>query len=77
MAKPLDPSKFLARTKSLTKPLLGGRTLLAPPRLFGDALDAPLGLVEVREHQLGLDRLDVAQLVDVALGVDHVLVAMG
>ncbi len=48
-----------------------------PLRLFGDALDAPLGLLEVGQHQLGLDRLDVGQRVDAALGVDHVLIAMG
>jgi hypothetical protein len=37
---------------------------------------AALGLLEVRVDQLGLDRLDVAQRVDRALGVDDVRVVV-
>ena len=61
----------------LRQPRLLGDGARSPPRAcLVDALEAPLGLLEVGEHELGLDRLDVAQRVDAALGVDHVLVAV-
>ena len=57
--------------------LLRDRHAVAAARLPGDALDAALGLLEVGEHELRLDRLDVAQRIDAALGVDDALVAVG
>jgi hypothetical protein len=42
-----------------------------------DPLVAALRLLKVGQQQLGLDRLDVASRVDVALGVRHALVAVG
>ena len=42
-----------------------------------DAFDAALGLLEVGEDQLGLDRLDVGERIDAALRVDHVVVGVG
>ena len=57
--------------------LLGDRRAVAAAGLFGDPLDAPLGLLEVGERELGLDRLDVAQRVDAALGVHDALVGVG
>ncbi len=56
--------------------LLGGRRPIAAARLFCDPLDATFGLLEVREHELGLDRFDVCDRVDPALGMDHVLIAV-
>ena len=52
--------------------LLGDRGLVAAAGLAHDALVAPLGLLEVGVDQLGLDRLDVGDRVDAALGVDDV-----
>ena len=43
-------------------------------KALGRALDALLRLRQVGEHELELDRLDVAQRVDAAAHVDHVLV---
>ncbi len=56
--------------------LLGDRHTVSALGLLGDAIDATLGLLEVGEHQLGLDRLDVGKRIDAALGMDHVLVAV-
>ena len=50
--------------------------LVAAARLAHDALVAALGLLEVGEDQLGLDRLDVACGIDAALGVDDVRVGV-
>ena len=52
--------------------LLGDRGLVAAARVADDAGVAALGLLEVGVDQLGLDRLDVAQRIDPALGVDDV-----
>jgi hypothetical protein len=57
--------------------LLGLRLLVAAPGLLGHALQAPLGLLEVGVEQLGLDGVDVATRIDLALGVDDVVVVMG
>ena len=56
--------------------LLGDRRAIAAAGGARHALEAPLRLLEVGEHQLGLDRLDVAERVDAALGVDDVRVAV-
>jgi hypothetical protein len=45
---------------------------IAAMRRPGDALEAPLGLLDVGVDQLGLDRLDVRSQVDASLGVDDV-----
>ncbi len=42
-----------------------------------DALEPALGLLEVGVDQLGLDRLDVGQRIDAAVGVDDVRVVVG
>ena len=49
---------------------------LSPPRASRTTRVAPLGLLEVGEDQLGLDRLHVAAPGRRALGMDHVLVAV-
>ena len=56
--------------------LLGDGVLVAAARLADDPPVSPLGGLEVREDQLGLDRLDVSSGIDAAVGVDDVLVAM-
>ena len=62
---------------SSSQPLrLGDRAAVAAARSTRHAVEPALGLLEVGEDQLGLDRLDVGQRVDAALGVDDVLVAV-
>ena len=56
----------------LEPPCLGHRVAVAALRRSADALEPALGLLEVGVDQLGLDRLDVGQRVDTALGMDHV-----
>ncbi len=56
--------------------LFGDGDAVPAAGVFGDALDAPFGLLEVGEGELGLDGLDVAQGIDVALGVDDALIAV-
>ena len=56
--------------------LLGDGGLVAGAGLAHDAGVAALGLLEVGVDQLGLDRLDVARRIDVALGVDDVRVVV-
>ena len=68
----------LQRGDEVAQPgLLGHGGAVAAPRRADDALQAALGLLEVGEDELGLDRLDVAPGVDVALGVDDVRVVVG
>ena len=65
----------LQRDDHLLEPrLLGDRVLVAAACLAHDAVEPPLGLLEVGVDQLGLDRRDVAQRVDAALGVDDAAV---
>ena len=69
---------LLQRGDDLGHPaLLGLGLLVAAARLLGHALQAALGLLEVGVEQLGLDGLDVAARIDLALGVDDVVVVMG
>src|SRR5205823_7517919 len=56
--------------------LLGDRRAIAAARLPSEALVAPLGLLEIGEHELGLDGLDVAQRIDAALGVHDALIVV-
>ena len=51
---------------------LGDRAPVAALGRLADAVEAALGLIEVGEDELGLDRLDVAQRVDAPLGVHDV-----
>jgi len=46
-------------------------------RRLGDAVEPALRLFEIGVDQLGLDRLDVLERIDVAIGVDDVRVVMG
>ncbi len=56
---------------------LGDRVAVAAAGDAHHALEPALGLLEVGEHQLGLDRLDVVQRVDPSLRVDDALVGVG
>ncbi|MFL6117549.1 MAG: GTPase, partial [Catenulispora sp.] len=72
-----DRAPGLQRLDLGTQPgLLGDRRPVAAARGADHALVAALGLLEVGVDELGLDRLDVAQRIDRALGVDHVGVVM-
>ena len=53
--------------------LLGHRRAVAALARAHDAIQPALGLLEVGQHQLGLDRLDVGQRVDAAIGVHDVV----
>ena len=50
------------------------RLLVAALRLLLQRVDAPLQAVEIGEHQLGLDRLDVGDRIDAALHMGDVAV---
>ena len=50
--------------------LLGDGVAVATAGLAHDPLEPALGLLEVGEHQLGLDRLDVGDRIDAAVGMD-------
>ena len=52
--------------------VLGDRLFVAGLRLLADPAEPALDLVVVGEDQLGLDRLDVGERVDAAVGVRHV-----
>ncbi len=52
--------------------VLGDRLLVARLRLLGDPAEAALDLLVVGQDQLGLDRLDVGERVDAAVGVRDV-----
>ena len=63
---------FGQRGDDLLQPVaLGDRLGVAGLRPLADPVQAPLGLLVVGEHQLGLDRLDVGERVDAAVGVRH------
>ena len=58
------------RLDHLLQPVaLGDRLDVARLRPLAHPVQAPLGLLVVGEHQLGLDRLDVGQRVDAAVGM--------
>ena len=67
----------MERVDQLAQPgLLGDRGTLAAARVAHDARMAALGLLEVGEDQLGLDRLDVGERIDAALGMDDRVVVV-
>ena len=53
------PPRLQLRDHRLQPRLLGDRRAVAAFGLFRHALEPPLGLLEVGEHELRLDRLDV------------------
>ncbi len=68
----------MQRVDELLQPgLLGDRRAIARARGAHDAVVAALGLLEVGEDQLGLDRLDVGHRVDAAVGMDDRVVVVG
>ena len=67
----------MQRFDELAQPsLLGHRRPLAAARVADHARVAALGLFEVGEDELGLDRLDVGERVDAAVGMDDVRIGM-
>ena len=65
-----------ASISSRSQPRLGDRVAVAALGRPRHALEPALGLLEVGVDQLGLDRVDVGQRVDPALGVDDVRVVV-
>ena len=77
----LDEARRLAVAQQRQRALDQIERLLGLLRLLADALglllqrvDALLQAVQVGEHQLGLDRLDVGDRIDAALDMGHVVV---
>src|SRR5207248_689706 len=59
------PAALLERRDHVAEPgLLRNRCLVARARLLYNAPEAALGLLEIRVHELGLDRLAVCERVD-------------
>ena len=72
----LDEPRRLTLTQQRDRPIdevdhLFG-ILVAAFGFFAQAVDAPLQAVEIGEHQLGLDRLDIGDRVDAALNMRDV-----
>ena len=66
------PSRSSASARSTRSSVLPPRLLVAALGLLLERVDAPLQAVEIGEHQLGLDGLDVGDRIDAVLDMGDV-----